>query len=242
MSLNAYSRQTERRSRKPLNPIVRALIGEAHVIYGPPMAGKSTLAAYISKMLREALGKPVKYYAIDSNLRGTEWGHKLKSISNAEWVEVKVPRALPWMLDNTDWSKYSGVVIDSLTGVFEYVVETFGDILDPRINLMLSRFASVLTKKMADIAHEHKILALMISHSAAIFTGDFYGEKDRPAFAERSLKNVDGVAKLFVRVIKEKNGVEKEIRIIKWLIHRNPNSTLRRKEIRVEEIIGEEVS
>jgi len=38
---------------------------------------------------------------------------------------------------------------------------------------------------MAGIAHGYNMLALLISHSGAI--GDeFYGEKDKPAFVERT--------------------------------------------------------
>lgn len=232
--------QRKSEKKQMLNPIIREIIGEAHVIYGPPMAGKSTFAAYVCKQLYEALGKPGLYYAIDTNLVKTEWGRHLKEVSQAEWVEVRNPRALPWLLSSVDFSKYSAVVVDSLTGLFEAVVEVIGDPLDPRVNLALVRYASMITRRLAEIAHDYNILAILISHSGAIFGSDFYGERDKPAFSERALKNVDGVAKLYVKVLKSKQG-EQELRLIKWLIHRNPRSTIRRREFRVEEIIGKVV-
>lgn len=80
--------------------------------------------------------------------------------------------------------------------------------MNPRINLALVRYASLITNDMAEIAHDYNILALLISHSGAI--GDeFYGEKDKPAFVERTLKNVYGAAKMYIKVIRERDETER---------------------------------
>jgi len=176
------------------------------VLYGEPGVGKTFLVARLCHVAYKLTGKPSLYFALDENL-DTQYGLQIKAVANAEWKTYENPWDIyPELMGLTisDAKKYSVIVLDSLTGFQEDVMEIFQSPTDPRINLVLIRTASMITKRFARLSHRSGTPTIIISHSASIYGDQPAGvfEKQRPAFATRALKNVD----LVLHLVKEKRG------------------------------------
>ncbi|MCD6590283.1 AAA family ATPase [Candidatus Woesearchaeota archaeon] len=184
-----------------LKALYYKLKGLSVVLYGEPGVGKTTLMVNLAKEAKKITGKPALYLALDANLR-TKYGEDLKAISGADWREIDdLHIALNWIrgLRISEMEKYSLLVLDSFTAFQEWVILSERDIASPRVNLILSRLATIITMKFADIAHYAAIPAVMIVHPSAVFNPDytiFRGMK--PAFSGRAIKNVDLVLHMYV--------------------------------------------
>lgn len=189
-----------------ISPILAKLMNLSIVLYGHPGVGKTTLAANICKQLTELTKRKALYFAIDENLN-TPFGSRIKNLSNAEWIRLDYPHPRTLMNFLTRMKKkdqYCTIVVDSITGLFETLVEEYGSVTDPRINLALIRYASVITRILANYSHTYKMTTILIAHVGATFTDDWLGLNEKPAFSLRAVKNVDVVVKMFMENQKRK--------------------------------------
>lgn len=235
---------------KILHPLLMSLInkgqeknkGSSVVLYGNPGEGKSTFVANLCRQFIEMTNRKALYIAIDENLN-TDFGEKLKVIANAEWIflDYPHPRTLVNFISRLrNPQQYVIIVVDSITGLFETLAEEFGDPADPRINLYLIRYSSVITKKLAKLSHEHNMVTILIAHLGSIYTDEWLGLKEKPAFSLRAVKNVDVVLKAITKKIKDNKKEDVLERHIKVMYYRSkPEFNMR--EFNVKELLGGDI-
>jgi len=186
----------------------RGLRGKLVLLYGLPMVGKT----WLSVQLTHKFGDGILFW-VDENLKGTEYGKWLKTKVKGRVVEVANPlsldRLLYKVLHDTD-AKY--VVVDSITGVMEYIMSKEGP-ESPRVILRMSRHAVAITHELAKFAHERGACSLLVAHETPTFEQPWLGVNARPSFLSKGLKNVDMV--LYLR----KDG---DKRILRCLLDRSP--------------------
>ena len=192
---------------RQIHPLYSILTRGIWLLYGEPFVGKSFFCAKLSRKYLELTKKPALYIYTDLNLRGTEYGEQLKNISKADWKLAENGNQLFRILHSVSLNNYSIVIIDSLSGVFDEIKERFFDLLDLRINLLISRFGTVLSRKF----HKAPIPIILVAHTSALIKQkEWHGEQDRPRIPLISLINYLGILKFY-----EENG-ERYIKIVRY--------------------------
>jgi len=206
------------------------LRGKATILYGDPGVGKSTTLCHLAGKLHEKTKKPTLMIWSDENLY-TSFGENLASLSKAKIFRTKDPQKAIIILRNALNEDLSMAVVDSVTGFEEEIMRREGA-TSPRVSLIMSRYGRILMYYLAELAHRKNIPAFAVCHAASLFEGDFRGQKDRPAFARRAVKNADAVIYQFLKTV---NGARKPF----WRIvfYRSLSSNLEGKEFSLEEII-----
>jgi len=210
------------------------ILKEIWILYGDPFIGKSRFVANLCSKLYEKTNKQGLYLAVDTNLIATTYGEQLKKIAKADWRETPNIESVLSTLNSVDLSKYSIIVIDSVSGILDEILERFGieltdvdELLDLRINLLMSRISRLLSRVIKNVKG---IPIILIAHTTPQIKGTFYGEQDRPRIPHLSLINFTGIAKFYVF---------KGKRYIKIVRYRDINEDRwRGKSIPIEAIIG----
>lgn len=170
------------------------LKGLSIILFGEPGIGKTYLCAYLCGKAYETTNNKPIYLVLDENLR-TSYGRSIKKIANAEWKEFDSINDL-WVYIATqlfmDATSASLVVLDSITGVQEEILSILKGPDDPRLTMIMSRYATLITKQFAKIAHKCGIPTIIISHPSALFKDSpIWETKQKPAFLGRAIKNID---------------------------------------------------
>ena len=217
-------------SRKTSIQILSFLSGKAIILYGDPGVGKSTILCHIASKLHEKTKKPALMIWADGNL-DTSFGEELAKISKAKVFRTKDPQKAIYILRNALSEDLSMAVVDSVTGFEEEIMRREGA-TSPRVSLVMSRYGRLLMYYLAELAHRKNVPCFAVCHAASLFEGDFRGQKDRPAFARRAVKNADAVIYQYLQVV---NGVRKPF----WRIvfYRSLSSNLEGREFSLEDII-----
>lgn len=217
-------------SKKPNIQILSFLSGKAIILYGDPGVGKSTTLCHLASKLHEETKKPALMIWSDENLN-TSFGKSLEQKSKAKIFRTKDPQKAIYILRNALSEDLSMAVIDSITGFEEEVMRREGA-TSPRVSLIMSRYGRLHMHYLAELAHRKNIPCFAVCHAASLFEGDFRGQKDRPAFARRAVKNADAVIYQFLQTV---NGVRKPF----WRIvfYRSLSSNLEGREFSLEELM-----
>lgn len=182
-----------------MKELIELLKGETAVLYGQPMVGKTISIAIIAKLLKKETGKPAFFIWSDSNLLG-EYGDFIKELSGAETKYVSDDRMLGAMLralrnkKENEGFQYSMVVIDSVTGFQESIMEREG-VDSPRVGLLLGRVSQIVAKRFREISAEYDVPTVMIAHQTAVFKpdspylGPFAGKSHKPTIVTKALRN-----------------------------------------------------
>ena len=155
-----------------MNELIELLRGETAVLYGQPMVGKTISIAIIAKLLKKETGKPAFFIWSDSNLLG-EYGDFIKEVSGAETKYVSDDRGLNIILKalrnkaENDEFPYSMVVVDSITGFQEAIMEREG-VDSPRVGLLLGRVSQIVAKRFREISAQYNIPTVMIAHQTCL--------------------------------------------------------------------------
>jgi hypothetical protein len=179
--------------------------GKTVIIYGEPASGKSFTIATIAKKIFEKTMTPAYLIWSDTNLFG-EYGKELEEFSKAKVLRITSVNFLFSKLREIfeqEKFNHSFICLDSLSGIEEIVTQN-ESVGSPRRNLLLSQTARNLTFWLSKIAEKFNIPAFMIAHDTVLFETTWrYGEKTKPAFSRRAIKNVDVVIKHELRFTEE---------------------------------------
>lgn len=182
-----------------MKELIDLLKGETAVLYGQPMVGKSISMAVIANLLKKETQKPAFFIWSDSNLLG-DYGEFIKQVSGAETVYLDDDRKLGSVLRNLKNKKeneefpYSMVVLDSITGFQESIMEREG-VDSPRVGLLLGRVSQIVSKRFREISAKYGVPAVIIAHQTAVFQpdspalGPFTGKKHKPTIVTKALRN-----------------------------------------------------
>lgn len=181
--------------------IYNKIKGLSVILYGEPGIGKSYFCAHLCRKAYELTQRRALYIALDENLK-TDYGKQLRRIANAEWKEIEGYSDL-WVYIATqlalDATEKSIVIIDSLTAVQEEVISKLTGPEDPRLTMIMSRFATLVSKTVARIAHKLNIPVIIITHPTTLFRQSPIWETNmKPAFMGRAMKNIDLVVEYFI--------------------------------------------
>jgi len=211
------------------------LFGKSCVIYGEPGVGKTYVMTELARTLYEATGYRALFYWSDENLIDSEYGEEVRKRSQAKVIVIRsidslimhIRSQLKRWQDDVKKQKpveVSMIVIDSITGFFE---EEYGmttkAVVSPYVTAKLSRATSIITKDLTKIARLLRIPTFVITHDTPEFEGEWFGEKRRPAYVRKGLKNTD----IWILQTKRDTVVEKEIeengetKIIREPVERN---------------------
>ena len=181
-----------------MKELVELLRGETVVLYGQPMVGKTISMAIVAQLLKKETGKPAFFIWSDSNLLG-DYGEFIKKVSGAEVKYVSDDRGLNIVLralrnKGEEDFPYSMIVVDSITGFQEAIMEREG-IDSPRVGLLLGRVSQIVAKRFREMSAQYNIPTVMIAHQTAIFKedspdlGPFAGKKRKPTIVTKALRN-----------------------------------------------------
>lgn len=186
------------------------------LLYGESFIGKSMFCARLCKKYFEMTEKKGLYLYSDLNLRGTEYGKGLMKISNAEWKLIDDINSFFAIIDGINMDNHSIIVVDSLSGIFDELLERFNDLMDLRINVLRSRVSILLSRKFK----KSKIPIILVAHPTPLIKrSEFFGENDRPRIPLISLINYDGILKFFenegkryIKIVRYRSMIEGEYR------------------------------
>jgi len=214
---------------------IHDLFGKSCVIYGEPGVGKTHVMTELAKTLHEATGYRALFYWSDENLIDSEYGEEVKERSKAKVIVIRsidslimhIKRLLRIWQEDVKKQKpveVSMIVIDSITGFFEeeYGVTT-KTVVSPYVTAKLSKATSIIIKDLTKIARLLRIPTFVITHDTPEFEGEWFGEKKRPAYVRKALKNAD----VWILETKRDTVIEKEIeengetKIIREPVERN---------------------
>lgn len=182
-----------------MKELIELLRGETVVLYGQPMVGKTISMAIVAQLLKKETGKPAFFIWSDSNLLG-DYGEFIKKLSGAEVKYVSDDRGLNIVLralrnkGEDGEFPYSMIVVDSITGFQEAIMEREG-IDSPRVGLLLGRVSQIVAKRFREISAQYGIPTVMIAHQTAVFNpdspylGPFAGKKHKPTIVTKALRN-----------------------------------------------------
>jgi len=135
-----------------MEQLVNKIKGKVALIFGPSMAGKTTLALHLSKYFK----KPI-YFRIDKNLDDSE----IKKINeNLEIVDVNSYSDLLSHLNYQNLRGYDLAIIDSLTGLNEELEQRYKP---PKLYLELSRMQRIVIFRLSRM--KPFITSLIVTHS-----------------------------------------------------------------------------